>query len=307
MNGQAVKSLIDTGAFTSCVTFSLIKRLHLQDNIVKSFKHNHKLFTAIGTPMKVIGCIQLSLNFNGVIVPFDFYVLPDLYQDMIIGMNFLSDVKAHINFPLRILTLYDGLVSLNLVRSNDGLVRTTDAILIPPRCEAVFPVITPNRYNNKLSILEPSATSNNKHLALARSLAYPKNNRTVCKVLNPTNAHIFLKRNTTVAVIDNVSLDSVNVVNNEPAIMQTNDENLQSNINLEEQIEELEKKGIRLKRNNLSDDQFSRLVALIHKNIDLFAVDLSDLPGTDIIYHVIDTGAAQPVGYVKGRTASLRR
>jgi len=130
-------------------------------------------------------------------------------------------VKAHINFPLRILTSYDGLVSLNLVRSNDGLARTTDAILIPPRCEAVFPVIIPNRHNYKLSILELSATLNNKHLALARSLVYPKKNRIVCKVLNPTNAHIFPKRNTTVAVIDNVSLDRVNVVDNEPAIMLT--------------------------------------------------------------------------------------
>ena len=38
-----------------------------------------------------------------------------------------------------------------------------------------------------------------------------------------------------------------------------------------------------------------KLIALLYANWDLFTSDLSELPGTDLMTHTIDTGDARPI------------
>ena len=44
-----------------------------------------------------------------------------------------------------------------------------------------------------------------------------------------------------------------------------------------------------------SDEQRNKLIALLYANQDLFTSDLSELPGTDLMTHTIDTGDAIPI------------
>jgi len=55
-------------------------------------------------------------------------------------------------------------------------------------------------------------------------MVLPKQGRTVCKLLNPTNSSIFLKRRPTIAVINKLSIDSINVIDNFNRSSLTNDE-----------------------------------------------------------------------------------
>ena len=75
---------------------------------------------------------------------------------MILGINFLNETKANINMDSHILTLYNDLVGINLISDTDVIVRTTDAVLIPPRSEALIPVLIPPHFGPGLSIIEPS-------------------------------------------------------------------------------------------------------------------------------------------------------
>ena len=59
---------------------------------------------------------------------------------------------------------------------------------------------------------------------MARSIVTPKGNRTVCKVLNPTNAGFFLKRRTVLASIQKISIDSVTVLDDNWSDTQDNTE-----------------------------------------------------------------------------------
>jgi len=292
INGRNVKALIDTGAHQSCVSLSFLRGIRSQSNIINS-SNRKRLFTADGKPLTVKGSIQLTLNVHGLMIPTSFQVLQFLNHDMILGMDFLTKTQANIDVPSGIITLYDGLVGANLVNPNEALLRTADAVLIPPKSEAIVPVITSRRFGSVLSIIEPSVSLAGKHLALARAIVIPKFNRTVCKLLNPTESHVFLKRRTVLASIQEISIDSVNVIDDK--VLPTPTSGKKPDVPFTEQLEVIRSKGINLEQNSLNEEEFRRLVNLIYHNTDLFATGMRDLVGTDVVSHDIDTGDAKPV------------
>ena len=66
-------------------------------------------------------------------------------------------------------------------------------------------------------------------------------------------------------------------------------------LTLDEQIQAVQEKGIILAQNELSEIQSKKLVNLLYRNLDSFATGMRDLVGTDVMYHSIDTGTAEPV------------
>jgi len=146
----------------------------------------------------------------------------------------------------RTVTFYDELVGLDITKSHETLLRTTDAVLVPPRSEALVPVAIPSDFGSGLAIVEPAVNLNEKHLALARAIVQPKQNRTVCKLLNPTNSSIFLRRRSTVAVINKLSVDSINVIDNFDSSSWSSDEQETETVTLEEQLKVIEQRGIKL-------------------------------------------------------------
>jgi len=188
--------------------------------------------------------------------------------------------------------LYDGLVGANLVNPEENLLRAVDAVWVPAKSEALIPVTVPFRHGSGLSIIKPSITLSGKYLALARSIVTPKRNRTVCKVLNPTNAGVFLKRRTVLASIQKISINSVTVVDDN---WNNTQDNTEKSVSLEGQLESISQKGIKLEKNSLKDEEYRQLVGLIYQNIDLFATGMKDLVGTDIVKHEFDTGNARPI------------
>jgi len=205
-------ALLDTGAFYSCVSLSFLKRLKLVSHII-SASHHKRLFTADGKSMHVLGTIQLTLDIQDFEIPVTFYVLSRLQFDVILGMQFLEQTKANIDMESQILTLYGDLVGTNLLNNTQTIVRTTVALLIPPKSECLVPVMVPPEFGPGLAIIEPSVKLHKLQLALAKSIVSPINKRTVCKIMNPTNVARFLRRKTPLGVIQNLSIDSVTVIN----------------------------------------------------------------------------------------------
>ena len=126
-----VRALIDTGAFHSCVSLSLLKRLKLESRIIP-VSQNKRLFAADGKAMKVLGTVELTLDIQEVQIPVTFCVLSCLQHDMILGITFLNETKANIDKESHVLTLYNDLLGVNLISDKDVIVRTADAVLIPP-------------------------------------------------------------------------------------------------------------------------------------------------------------------------------
>jgi len=100
---ENIRTLLDTGAHSSCLSLSLVRALRLQKDVMPAIC-NKNLFTADGQPMKVCGTILLSINIKGLIVPFTFHVLERLTHHLILGIDFLSQTKADIDMATRTVT-----------------------------------------------------------------------------------------------------------------------------------------------------------------------------------------------------------
>jgi len=93
----------------------------------------------------------------------------------------LNETKANIDLESHILTLYNDLVGTNLISDKEVIVRTADAVLIPPKSEALIPALIPPYFGSGLSIIEPSMKLYKLQLALAKSMVSPVRNRAVFK------------------------------------------------------------------------------------------------------------------------------
>ena len=57
----------------------------------------------------------------------------------------------------------------------------------------------------------------------------------------------------------------------------------------------LKSKAISLDDTALKGEDFNALVKLLYANLDMFAVELTDMPGSNVLLHRIDTGDSPPV------------
>jgi len=218
------------------------------------------MFTADGRPMPMRGTIQLTINIQEFQIPVSFCVFSQLQFDVILGMQFLKETKANIDLESQVLTLYGDLVGANLLDNNQTLVRTTDAFLIPPKSECLVPVIVPPEFGPGLAIIEPSVKLHKLQLALARTIVSPLNNRTVCKIMNPTNVARFLRRRTPLGIIQNLSIDSVTVINDSDLNLKNLSEvEIKETPTHAEKCRTLTEKGINLQQNSLTTDEFCNL------------------------------------------------
>jgi len=90
-------------------------------------------------------------------------------------------------------------------------------------------------------------------------------------------------------------VDSINVIDNFDSSSWTSDEQETETVTLEEQLKIIEQRGIELHKDGLTSKQYTKLTTLLYKNKDLFARDMSDLVGTDVLYYAIDTGDENPI------------
>jgi len=142
--------------------------------------------------MHVIRTIQLTWDFDNLIVPVTFCVSEQLHRSVILGLDFLTLTKRNIDIPSKVVTLYDSLVGMNLTRPADIVLYTVDAVFIPPRSEASIPVSVP-----------------------------PQRNVAKC-----------LRHQTVIGVIGRISIESVNVIDNlSPSEWETKEETSQITLN----------------------------------------------------------------------------
>jgi len=149
-----ITNAIDTGAVHSCVSLSFVKRLNLEFRIIPT-SNKKRFYTADGEPMHVLGTVNLTLDIQDFEIQVTFHVLSRLQFNVILKVQFLTQTKAKIDTECQTLTFYNDLAKSNLSHKSDTLVRTTEAILIPPKSKCLIPVMVPPHFGTGLAIIEP--------------------------------------------------------------------------------------------------------------------------------------------------------
>jgi len=213
---------------------------------------------------------------------------------MILGVDFMNNTQATIDFKSRSVSICDDLVVQPLVYSKlpENVARSTRAVQIPPQSEAILPVHVsklPSRC--KVSwLFEPLPSLPDLHISLARTVVPVTHKSTFCRVLNPTNDAVTLKPHTPLATISPLSSDAV--------ITYKKHTSPQSNTTIDPtlQAQELRAQGLEVDATGFNENQRNRLIALLHSNKNLFTLDLQNLDlFSDLVTHKIDTGDATPI------------
>lgn len=282
------RALVDSGATRSMMSGDMYRRIQR-----KGYKIEHvtteqipKLILADKSPMPAQALIDIDIKIGGVTCPFVFIVVETLDYDCLLGMDFMNDTEALLDIKHSTLHLFGGLTSVPMtVTGNHAVVATIANVTIPPFSEAVIAVRPNRRVGSGNFIIEGQAKSPCASLMVARSLVDTANSKLPCRVLNPTDKPIMLKRKAPVGVLAPVN-----------AITQSNiNKPVQQTVSLVEMKRALDAKKISFEGTAMQGKDLEALIKLLYNNIDLFATSLSEMPGTDVMLHRIDTGNSPPI------------
>lgn len=310
INSKSVQCLLDSGADISAISKFLLDQVAPDAEIKKS--HLNQIIGVCGETHQVLGQVELTFSCNGVVFTQIFHVFQHLHSKILVGIDFLQKYKVQVNFGETEMSV----LNLNSVQTIKVPVTTTtsthtenaklkEATVVPPHSECVIPVWIPMPPES-LVLLEPNNCLSQHELAGGRTVIEVNNFQGTYRLINPTSATVYLKKNFAVAKANLIHQSSISVLENEESAVLSNisAQNSDKSKNYEKLVKEL---GINIENNHLSEEQKQKLYNFLGKNRDIFAKDMSELGETHLHSHIIETGDAKPVSTAPYRTTPEKR
>ena len=300
----SILALIDSGASISCMSAEFYHSLPAQSRSLIQKSKVLSIQGVSGQCLQVIGQITVSVVANRLKLSHTFQVIKDLPKTVILGVDFLSDHKASINWTNNTLQIQNGLTEIPIQVQNSPahLVKTINTVSIPPNCEMLLDVKVKIPKNNDEVLFFDSVTSlPTKHNVMAaKSIARVQGSRSILRIFNFTNSTVTLPANTNVAI----ATQSIAHIYEEPTSSpcevyttthsQTTDKISQQE-NSDHFVSEAKKLGFDLHDSDLTESQKTQLLIFLGKNADVFATKPSELGTYEEYEHYIDTGTAPPI------------
>ena len=206
---QFIVALVDTGCGTSVLSKQLANKLSLPINPL-SVGDNQILIAADGNPIHVIGKTSIPIKIGGLSMAYEFMVVNELTQTLILGIDFLKSTKAVINCDDKTASFYDDLVRVQIMNHDRHVVAcVTHTFFIQPRTESIIPVTLSRNIGQQSVLLEPLPMRDKQKFLVAKSLITPKHLETFCKVLNPTNRILKLRQGLPLAFVQDIEINSI--------------------------------------------------------------------------------------------------
>jgi len=97
-------------------------------------------------------------------------VLPNLSHSLLLGSDFLKYYSAQVDFTSNSISFKENLVTLNLHKrcASETVLKLAKTVTIPPRTEALLPVIIPPQYINRICLVKPLTNCQKCTLPVAR-------------------------------------------------------------------------------------------------------------------------------------------
>ena len=207
-------ALADSGAAISCLNHQAYLKAGLQRNFPLRTPSIGLVKGVCGTPINVLGSVTIPIRIAQLELTQTFHVLDAIQHDIILGLDFLTEQKACLNFDNNTLELQKGLAEVNLCAHNSNrrlhLIRVIGNISLPPRSETVIPVNTRGQLKSEIGLIEPlTSLPSRHHLMGSHCVVSSKQRRFAYKILNPTNESITLKHHEPVGHIQALDPDAI--------------------------------------------------------------------------------------------------
>jgi len=281
-----VTALVDTEAKISTISNDFLRRLVKAHKISPTGtqpvarREYRKLISADSSPLNVIASVDTDVKNNGIIIPFSFVIIEGLAYDAIFGMSFLSATRSNIDVANNTLSNFEGLTTVAMTRRMDtaAVAYTVANVNLPP--QSILPVASTTRHNDNY-IVEGNPLTSCRPIAVARLLVNPSCSNLQCRVLNPTDHYVKLRKHTPIGTLAAVIIDRT------PAAV-----NVKADLHLftiAYMRQAVEAKGVSFAQTLVIGKDLDDLITLLYRNLDLMATSLKDLPGSDTMLMKIDT------------------
>lgn len=215
------------------------------------------------------------------------HVLEQLHHSLILGVDFMTDNGAFINFRDNTLQLQDQPnIVLVPIYVSAALVRTKKSITISKFSQTLIPVSVSKQRNCSTVLLEPLNNSypSLQNLVVAKCLVHVTNGQASLCLLNPTGLDIKLRAHTPIAKVACVDTDEIHPL----------DDKVSENTNVSTQSNE--ELNFDLSGSCLSQDERAKLENFLKVNRSVFATSLKELGCTHLYQHHIETiPGARPI------------
>ena len=274
-----IRALVDTGADVSVMHKRIYDSLKEKPQLKTTYT---KLSGAKGNSISSYGVASVKFAIAGLHFCHDFHIVPTICRNVILGLDWLRDNKAQLDFDN--LHLKIGKTKVNLEEDEDiaSVIRLCKTVNIPPQtmiiCEgrlkssSYFPV-------DKIYHLftdEQGSLSDEAGLILPSSIAYlDKNMKTMVSLVNNTNKAYTLKQGCIIGRLAQVKPHEILPIQNKGGPVKGN-----SKVNLDEA--------------QIPNQLRSPVIKLLEQNEDIFAKNDFDLGQTDAVRMTIDTGNHPP-------------
>ena len=317
-------AMVDSGAQISCMSAEIFKKSGLSEHFKLETPDIEYVLGVSGTRVKVLDTTVLPLTICKLEVQQKFYIFEKFRQPVILGIDFLTNQHAKVDFENYTLEVQGGMTVAKMFSNPQrlSLARSVNKISIPSKTVVVTKVKIKNSESRNLSLVEPVTSLASKHCVIgARSLSEVKNGFVHVKLLNPTAVDIEIKKNEPIARLHQLDEQDLCNENEEESIISTGINTVgvetcgtdKANTHKQHQLSEAEythiasSMGVDLSQSDLTDTQKQQLLVLLGKNRDVFATSISELGTTNLHYHRIETGDAKPIKRAPYRTTPEKR
>ena len=183
--------MINIGASLSCCSEECVRRYRLR---TLPSSNNRKLCGTNGKSITVTGETDIDIEVNGYHMHARFKIVKNLKHTVIIGIDMLTEHKAMIDAGRRCVYFGDFLVAAPLCDAPSARISTLKIMVVPPFSEVLVLARIDSNYKLQTSLVEPISELHHKRLALARCVVSPTDHTANVRVLNPTSATVYLKR-----------------------------------------------------------------------------------------------------------------
>ena len=148
--GSKVKALVDTGASDCFMSKDMRGRLPLETVVDTWRVDKGKIHLADNSNLTILEQVRVRFKLSGATVCYDFNVVNNLCQPMVIGRNFLTAVKDDLSFPGPNCEIFGG-----------NPISVVHEIDVPPNSEMILPVQPrqPTNGNEQGTFCEPASTA----------------------------------------------------------------------------------------------------------------------------------------------------
>ena len=302
--GRRTEMLVDTGSAVTIVRED-VWRETLKSDWSQLVASPQPAVAANGQELDLLGQSNTEIRVGGLAKKHTVLIAKGLIQECLLDADFLQKHQCVVHLDKRVLSAGGSAVSFNSTTDNGTnaavchvtFARTT---VVPAysQMQLFASVSRVKRFEmNELgdAVLEPEISFVECHgLVVAHSLSRSVNSKTVVQVMNPSLAPVTVYKDEKIGVLRPLS-DVCAVVNNSAvdSSLEQNQEDVDGDVRMEASGKAIQQ--LLSDVQNVEQKEKQQLELLLEEFRDVISVGDDDLGRTELVYHKIDTGDAQPV------------